>query len=197
MPKTDDSCDPERYSPVAQRIEHFYKAFPRGRIVTRLISWREKRVVVRAAVYRTAEDRHPAATGLASEHESDGTINASACLENTETSAIGRALANLGFAGSALRPSREEMQKVARVESTRRRAAEISEDLQRRADAAMDTLDLLALARAYGLGEKRAAVLKARVCDVKATLHEIQRVERTLRSWTEHRENRIDREFSG
>jgi hypothetical protein len=40
-------------------------------------------------------------------------VNATSALENCETSAIGRALANAGYAAKGKRASREEMQKVA------------------------------------------------------------------------------------
>ena len=66
-------------------------------------------VAERAFVFRSLEEERPSATGLASERIGDGDVNTVACLENTETSAIGRALANLGLTASAQRPSREEM----------------------------------------------------------------------------------------
>src|SRR2546423_11364981 len=113
--KSGSDFDPARYAPVAERITHFYAAFPGGRIVTELISRTEGEVVFRASVYREPGDVSPAATGWASEREGDGDINEVACLENTETSAVGRALANLGFTASRHRPSAEEMAKAARV----------------------------------------------------------------------------------
>lgn len=85
---------------------------------------RDRDVVFRAAVYRMPEDRVPAATGWASEREGDGDINMVACVENTETSAIGRALANLGFTASRKRPSREEMLKADRARRTPLQVAE-------------------------------------------------------------------------
>lgn len=103
------------YAPVAERITLFYGAFPRGRIITELVSRTERDVVFRALVYRDASDADAAATGWAAEREGDGEINTVACLENTETSAIGRALANLGFTASRERPSAEEMAKVSRA----------------------------------------------------------------------------------
>jgi hypothetical protein len=102
------------YALVADRITSFYERFPTGRIFTDLISNGEE-VVFRAEAYREATDTFPAATGWASERKNDGEINEVACLENTETSAIGRALANLGFTASRLRPSYEEMQKAERA----------------------------------------------------------------------------------
>ena len=103
------------YAPVAERITLFYRAFPRGRIITEMVSRTERDVVFRALVYRDASDTDAAATGWAAEREGDGEINTVACLENTETSAIGRALANLGFTASRERPSAEEMAKFSRA----------------------------------------------------------------------------------
>jgi len=53
------------------------------------------------------------ATGFAFEVDGQGMANKTSALENCETSAIGRALANAGFSGNK-RTSREEMEKVAR-----------------------------------------------------------------------------------
>jgi hypothetical protein len=111
MAKSDYGFDPTAYAPVAERIRLFWEAFPNGRITTRLVSRTEHDVVFEARVYRSAEDARPAATGWAAEREGDGDVNAVACLENTETSAVGRALANLGFTAAKERPSVEEMQK--------------------------------------------------------------------------------------
>ena len=111
----DGAFDLASYAPVAERITLFYETFPRGRIITELVSRTDKDVVFRALVYRDASDVEAAATGWAAEREGDGEINTVACLENTETSAIGRALANLGFTASRERPSAEEMAKASRA----------------------------------------------------------------------------------
>lgn len=57
------------------------------------------------------------ATGWAEEHVTERGVNSTSHVENCETSAVGRALANAGFAGSdpSKRPSREEMTKVQRA----------------------------------------------------------------------------------
>jgi hypothetical protein len=57
------------------------------------------------------------ATGYAEEVRNSGNVNRTSHVENCETSAIGRALANCGMAGSDMtkRPSREEMSKVQRT----------------------------------------------------------------------------------
>ena len=82
MPKNTLDFDPESYAPVAARVELFYDRYPTGRILTELVQRTEQQIVFRASVYRTAEDREPAATGWAAERVGDGEINAVACLEN-------------------------------------------------------------------------------------------------------------------
>jgi len=115
MGKTFGGFDPETYASVAERIRLFYTAHPLGRIHTELVTRSAHEVVFKALVFRTPDDDRPAATGWAAEREGDGEINLVACLENTETSAVGRALANLGFTAARERPSREEMLKSARA----------------------------------------------------------------------------------
>ena len=117
MPKTDVLTNLAGYAPVADRISLFYEKYPNGEILTDLISKENGEITFRARVYRTIEERRPSATGWALEFIGDGEVNEVACLENTETSAVGRALANLGFTASRSRPSAEEMLKVARARS--------------------------------------------------------------------------------
>jgi hypothetical protein len=57
----------------------------------------------------------PKATGYAVEVDGTGGANNGSALENAETSAIGRALANMNLSGNK-RASREEMQKVERTQ---------------------------------------------------------------------------------
>lgn len=183
------------YAPVSDRITLFYERYPAGRIVTQLHSRTEREVTFRALVFRGADDLRPAATGWASEREGDGEVNAVACLENTETSAIGRALANLGFTASSRRPSREEMEQAARqrarlavrpapVEPIAVRRMPLDADpLQRRANAVHDVLGLIERAEAIGFPEKRGATLRAAVERVDLTPRTVMRLERRLRAW--------------
>jgi hypothetical protein len=110
----------EDYSPVEERIGLFYQDFPNGRILTDIVSLNPPLCVVKATIYRDDQDI-PWASGLAYEKEGEGHVNQTSYVENCETSAIGRALANAGYHGKrdgAPRPSREEMAKVARMGST-------------------------------------------------------------------------------
>jgi hypothetical protein len=100
------------YETVESRLEKFWKEFPDGRISTELEVCEAARYVVKAYLYRTYLDSVAYSTGFAEEKDSDRGVNATSALENCETSAIGRALANAGFAAKGKRPSREEMAKV-------------------------------------------------------------------------------------
>ena len=103
----------EDYETVEERLVKFWKEHPDGRIDTELIEATPSRFIVRATIYRTEADARHWTSGLAFEHISDRGVNSTSALENCETSAIGRALANAGYATKGKRASREEMSKVA------------------------------------------------------------------------------------
>jgi hypothetical protein len=214
MSKSSGTFDGE-YAPVASRITLFRERHPTGRIVTDLVSRDGGVVVFRASVYRDRDEREPAATGWASEREGDGEINTVACLENTETSAIGRALANLGFLASTKRPSLEEMRKADRVrarlglseglpaddatpaaaatparqpappQATRRPLW--ADPLQRRADAVSDVLDLLRTAERRGLRPRRARAMRDHVVATSTPERDVAALARLLRRWIARR----------
>jgi hypothetical protein len=103
------------YEPVEVRLEKFIKDYPDFRISTELEVIESSRYVVKAYLYKTATDSVAWATGLAEETVTSRGVNQTSALENCETSAIGRALANAGYASKGKRPSREEMTKVVKA----------------------------------------------------------------------------------
>jgi hypothetical protein len=100
----------DNYEQVKDRITRFYHDHPDGSIQTELVSKPDtlsKEAAFRAIVYIAGSIK---ATGYAYEAQGQG-VNKDAWVENAETSAIGRALANMDYCGT-MRPSREEMSKV-------------------------------------------------------------------------------------
>jgi hypothetical protein len=156
----------EDYETVEERIKRFYEANEDGRITTENLTTDTDRAtgtwIVKASVYLTAGDQAnnlPKATGLAFEVDGGQGANQTAALENGETSAIGRALANSGLSGNK-RSSREEMAKVERGVTPKSVT-----DWVAKADAAKD-IDKLRLvyaqAKAQGAPKEVLARIKAR-----------------------------------
>ena len=96
------------YVEVNTRIMKFYEKYPKGRILTEILDWKDGIVVMKATVYRDSSDII-AATGHAYEKEGSSFINKTSALENCETSACGRALAMLGFEIKKSIASKEEV----------------------------------------------------------------------------------------
>lgn len=107
--------DLSNYETVEDRIDAFYSDNQDGRILTEIHTLTADKVIFKALVY---VGEILVATGFAYEKEGSTPVNKTSHIENAETSAIGRALANYGFAKKGARPSREEMQKVVRMQST-------------------------------------------------------------------------------
>ena len=103
------------YEPVEVRLEKFIKDYPDFRVSTELEVIESNRYIVKAYLFKTASDSVAWATGLAEETVTSRGVNQTSALENCETSAIGRALANAGYAPKGKRPSREEMTKVVKA----------------------------------------------------------------------------------
>jgi hypothetical protein len=100
------------YETVEVRLGKFISEYPDFRVFTELLESSPTRFIVRASIYRTELDANPWATGLAYEVVTDRGINSTSALEVCETSALGRSLANAGYAAKGKRPSQSEMAKV-------------------------------------------------------------------------------------
>jgi hypothetical protein len=108
------------YETVEERLKRAHAEHDDLRIVTVNHTTAADRSVstwiVEARIYLTAGDQANdlvKATGWAFEIDGTGMANQTSALENAETSAIGRALANMNFSGNK-RATREEMEKVSR-----------------------------------------------------------------------------------
>lgn len=124
------------YDTVETRLKEFYKKYDDGRVVTDVIFQDGNRTVIKASIYLDKEDQLAGlvkATGVAEEErmaiqtsnagKEYEPVNYSSWTENCETSAIGRALANMDMSGNK-RPSREEMEKVERYSKSKQTTKE-------------------------------------------------------------------------
>ena len=118
------------YETVEVRLEKFIKDYPAFRISTELEVVEATRYIVKAYLFKNAEDSVAWATGYAEETVTSRGVNQTSALENCETSAIGRALANAGYAPKGKRPSREEMSKVVATKVVKPPAQEVKPDDQ-------------------------------------------------------------------
>jgi len=103
----------EEYELVEDRLKAFWKDNPKGCITTDVVHITEDGTCVTIKAYVHNDEGNLVATGIAQETKGQGGFaNKDAWVENCETSAIGRALANWKYQGSSKRPSVQEMSKV-------------------------------------------------------------------------------------
>ena len=154
--------DLQNYEPVDERIARFKADHPNFRVLTEESHEGEPgatRWIVKASIWRDAENTGmPDGTGYAFEIDGRGMTQRTAALETCETSAIGRALANLGYAGNR-KVTREEMIKPAVAQFEDRVAAAQSE-----AELKAVWLD----AQAQGLEKRIQAAVNKRKAEVAA-----------------------------
>ena len=124
----------EDYETVEERLAKFWKDHPDGQIHTKLLDHTSGRFIVEASIFRTEADPRAWTTGLAEETVQGRGVNATSALENCETSAIGRALANAGYATKGKRASREEMSKVAAKEAVVVKIQEVKQKMAQTAE---------------------------------------------------------------
>jgi len=176
----------EDYETVASRITKLYERHAHARIITKNLTTEADRArgtwVVSAEIYLpmfTIWDDAPAqdypdnswylkSTGLAFEIDGAGMANKTSALENCETSAIGRALANMGLSGDQ-RASREEMAKV-------QRGTQPARDFLAEAQTIMNREDLRKLyneARVANIGQH----ILSQITDYGKTLEKLEKGE--------------------
>lgn len=123
----------DNYQTVDERLHQFWAENPRGRVLTELVSTTNDQFIVKAMVWRSTsydkDNERPDSTGYAEERINASPVNRTSALENAETSAIGRALANLGYSTKGARPTREELEKVKRLDLNQALIAQATREL--------------------------------------------------------------------
>jgi hypothetical protein len=153
----------DNYEPVEVRLDAFWKQYPNGRVHTAVMEKKEESILILASIYAERNDLNPIATGIAEEIKGSSPVNRISWVENCETSAIGRALANANFAAKGKRPSREEMEKVQRQEVAQQNiSAELIELAQNAYEQIAETKDIHELKIIYA-GAQEAQLLNVPV----------------------------------
>ena len=111
----------KEYATVNERLGAFWTQCPDGYVTTEMLSDDGNRCVFKAAVFEHMTDPKPKGTGHAFEVKS-GMINSTSYLENCETSALGRALANAGFGIVSAIASADEVQNAIRQQESQSKA---------------------------------------------------------------------------
>lgn len=121
------------YATVEERLALFWAAHPDGRIHTSILVDDGTRIVMVCEVYRHRDHTTPTSVGHAEEIRTKSGINSMSALEVTETSCVGRALANWCYQAKK-RPSRLEMQKPERVQAEQSADVQDSKEWQQAID---------------------------------------------------------------
>ena len=121
--------DLNQYQTVQERIDLFWEKYPAGRFDLQIVNLTDTQVIIRAQVWTDKTEEHPTTVDFAEERIGTSPVNKISHVENCSTSALGRAISALGneFSPKGKRPSREEMEKVARGVPVRDWLAEAGE----------------------------------------------------------------------
>lgn len=95
------------YVTVNERLKYFREEYPSWGLLSEVLHMDTETVTVKATIYD--ENGRPLASGLASEDKMSSMINKTSYVENCETSAWGRALANFGIGIDANVASADEL----------------------------------------------------------------------------------------
>lgn len=119
VPLTNTRGQTRQYETVASRLARFRFDHPDWAVLPTIIECNDDKVVVRVDIgsvqyhdNRGGMYSHTLSSAHAEEYRSDGEINMTSALENCETSALGRALAFLGYGSANSIASAEEVKKA-------------------------------------------------------------------------------------
>lgn len=114
------------YKTVALRVAEFREEHPEYSIKTDLIEANDTLVIMRATI---GFGEVVMSTGYAEEVRSHSKINKTSALENAETSAVGRALAFFGLAGSEIASADEVASAIAQQNTTQSNSVDVMNTL--------------------------------------------------------------------
>jgi hypothetical protein len=116
----------KEYVEVNERIKYFREAYDHWSLITEFIELTEKRCVMQATILN--EEGRKIATGTAYEMLGSSFINKTSFIENCETSAWGRALANLGIGLDTSIASADEVLNAKKQQETPKTKEELDDN---------------------------------------------------------------------
>lgn len=141
------------YKTVARRIQDFRDKHPEWSITCKIISAADL-VQIKATIKNEAGKT--LATGYAEEERGSTNINKTSALENAETSAVGRALAFLGYGGTEIASADEVANAI-----TQQKELEAVELLKAHNAAVRDHIESITAIKAYLLNDEYDAAYEA------------------------------------
>ena len=105
------------YQTVQERVDLFWERYPQGRFNLDIITVSEQQVIIKAEVWTDWAEDKPRAVDYAEERFGSSPVNKTSFIENCASSALGRAISQLGgnLSPKGKRPSASEMEKVNRL----------------------------------------------------------------------------------
>jgi hypothetical protein len=109
--------DLSQYQTVQERVDLFWERYPQGRFNLDIITVSEQQVIIKAEVWTDWAEDKPRAVDYAEERFGSSPVNKTSFIENCASSALGRAISQLGgnLSPKGKRPSASEMEKVNRL----------------------------------------------------------------------------------
>lgn len=109
--------DLSQYQTVQERIDLLRERYPLSRIVNKIAYVDDTSIIVECSIFLDPDDTLPTCVDLAHEVKDASPVNRTSWVENATTSSTGRSISLLGgdFSPKGKRPSRTEMEKVARI----------------------------------------------------------------------------------
>lgn len=156
MNKTTVNIHGKEYETVASRVQRFRQKYGDAvSLITEIVYRDDNEVVMKASILGT--DGNVVATGHAEEQRQSSSINRTSALENCETSAIGRALAAFGMAGTEYATADEVAQAISQQKAKPAVGSAKSSPVARGEDTQATPLQrrqLVAVLRGKGIEDK-------------------------------------------
>lgn len=143
----------KEYKTVAERVNQLRADHADYTVETQLIKADDERVVMKALI---SNGEQLLATGYAEEERGSSNINMTSALENAETSAVGRALAFLGLAGTEIASADEVAAAI-----TQQREKQLYQQFTEHMQAVQEHLESLQAIREFLLDDNLPAALEA------------------------------------